>query len=186
MPGEYSEQELTEMDAAAFAAAKERGWRKPVAQRPDDQQNLSSAAPAASSGNVWAANRAAMRSGEDFVTPSGQKCRMRDLTPELLLPLGILDRVTRLEGIANQLIEQAEGMPPAPEHMPSREDLEILLETLNLLVPVAVLEPKVYPDDAEDAPADAIRVSDIDLMDRLAIMERSLRKIRALDRFRHA
>jgi hypothetical protein len=182
MPGDYTHEELATMSGLELVAAQKRGFKKPD----DEPQNLGSAAPLPPQPreNVWAGNRDS-RTLEDFVVPSGQKCRLRKVTPEMLLPLGILDRITRLEGLAEALVAKAEGQPPATEEGSlNPENFKLLMETLNLLVPVAVETPTVWADDAEDAPADAIRVSHIDLMDRVAIMEHSLRGIRAMDRFR--
>lgn len=187
MPGDYTDAQILYMSPEEVAEAASRGWKKSVASRPTEQVNLPSAVPVSApseSANVWASNATA---GEyDFMVPSGQKCRLRRVTPELLLPLGILDRVTRLEGLADVLIQQAEGQPPAKDKMPSREDFELLLETVNALVTVAVVEPKVYLDNDAEAPDGAIRCSYIDLGDRMAIMERALKGIKMLDRFRHA
>jgi hypothetical protein len=71
--------------------------------------------------------------------------------------------------------------------MPSREDFRMLLEVLNALVPLAVEEPTVYADGAEvpEGVEDPIFASDIDLEDRMAIMDESLKGIKMLDRFRH-
>lgn len=171
--GDYTLAELNNMTIGEYADASVRQFRKPETAVSDD--------------NVWARRQAAgATDSADFVVPSGQKCRLRQLTPEMLLPLGILDKVTRLEGMAQSLVDVAEGQPPAPEKAPSRADFELLLETINLIVPLAVEQPTVVADGAVDAPADAIRVSSIDLTDRVAIMEKALEKIRALDRFRHS
>jgi hypothetical protein len=191
MIGDYTRDEISAMSAMELVRAQQAGFIRPpivvpaagfpsmghavVELPPDDAPEPSD--------NVWG-NRA--KDEQDFVAPSGQKCRLKRLKPEDLLPLGILDKITRLEGLANDLVARAEGQPPEKQTMPSEEDLKTLLETVNLLMPIAIMQPKVYADDDPAAPVGSIRVSDIDLMDRISIMEHSLRKIRGLDRFRHA
>jgi hypothetical protein len=153
--------------------------------------------PAQPRGSGWAKRATQNR---EFTCPSGEKCLLRPLSPERLLEAGILDKVTRLEGLADQLAQQAEGQPPAAPKMPGREELGNLLETINTLVPLAVLEPVVVPDfdpslerddnnvasiPDSDLPAGMVRVSWIDLADRMAIMTESLSSISALDNFRH-
>jgi hypothetical protein len=157
-------------------------------QRPEPV--LTPAAPVVPDGNVWSSKKAG--NSLDFTCPSGQTCRLRKLTPERLLESGMLDRISRLEGLASELVDRAEGQPPVRK-MPSREDLAMLLETINVVIPLAVEEPQVWADSATEAeitaagadPANVIRCSDIDLDDRMAILEESLKGIRALDRFRN-
>lgn len=188
--GDYSAGEIAAMGADDFKAAQARGFKREAEPVADDRPaaaglSLGSAVPkdvTQPSGNVWASKKVAT---EDFTCPSGQTCRLRAVKPEELLAAGILDRVTRLEGLAGELVDQAEGQPPAKAKMPSQEDFALLLDTINMVVPMAVAEPRVYRDDDSDAPDDAIRVSDLDLEDRMAIMEKSLSKIKMMDNFRH-
>lgn len=147
------------------------------------QINLGSSAPRPApqpSKNVWGSKRP-----KPFVCPSGQTCLLRRLEPERLMEAGLLDRVTRLEGLANELVQTAEGQPPSKRGLPSTEDFQKLLEVINLIVPLAVVEPKLYAEDDSEAPEGAIYVTDVDLEDRMAIMEEALKGLRALDRFRH-
>jgi hypothetical protein len=202
MIGDYTRGELAALSREDFEAASAREFAKPVTQEAvaalyaegrslpehltgrrveDVRVNLGSSVPKPQPGaNVWASNKMA---AYDFTCPSGQTCRLRKLQPEELLEGGILDQITRLEGIAADLVNTAEGQPPTPSKMPSHADFQMVLDVLNTVVPLAVVEPKVYPD--ADAPEGSIRVSDIDLADRMAIMEESLKSLRALDRFRN-
>lgn len=201
--GDYTAAEVAAMDPETFNDAKERGFSKlPTSPLPEGVEspladplprpaaagltlgNSVPEAPAQPSPNVWATRKAAK--GTDFTCPSGQTCRLHKIEPEALLRLGILDKVTRLEGLASELVERAEGQPPAAATLPSREDLEDLLSTINAFTLAAVAEPRLYADDDTEAPEDGIRVSEIDLEDRMAIMEYAMRGIKSLDRFRHA
>lgn len=211
--GAYTPAELAAMSRAEFEEARERGFRKPVptedspvtaeevaaayaqarADLPEHPTGRAAAAGTALGSsvpvalpqpgpNVWASQKAA---GDLFTCPSGQTCRIRRLSPEVLLMAGVLDEMSALEDLAAKLADKAEGEPPAKPSMPSREDLEGLLTLINKVVPLAVSEPKVWADDA-DAPEGAVTVSDIDLDDRMAIMEHALRGVKSLERFRHA
>lgn len=176
MPGEfgdYTAEEVRNMGPEDLYAAAQRGWTR--APSIVDVQLPPSP-------NVWASRKSS--GGKDFTCPSGQTCRLRPLDPEVLLKAGLLDKVTRLEGLADALVKQAEGAPPEKQHTPTRQELMDLLELLDLVVPMAVAEPKVYSSTDKEAPEGAITVSDIDLDDRMAIVEESLRGIRALDAFR--
>jgi hypothetical protein len=205
MPGEaYTLAELTEMSPEDLAAARANGFLKPdpgiygapPATHERGEVYIGTSVPKSKPqprDDVWA-SKSADAAEYEFVCPSGQNCAMRKLSPERLLEAGILDKVTRLEGLADTLIKQAEGLPPEKQKLPSREDLAALLEVINLLIPIAVVAPKVWADDASELddghpdgmPAGGIRCSDIDLEDRMAIMNEALKGIRKLDPFRLA
>lgn len=171
-------------DAAARAAAQGAAGLTSMAP---SQINLRSAAPtptAAPDPNAWAT--AKTKRSKDFTCPSGQTCRLRPLSPETLLEAGILDRITRLEGLASVLVDQAEGAPPKAATPPSRDDFKMLLGTINQLVILAVETPHLYEEDETvEGEENVIRVTDVDLEDRMAIMEEALRGLKLLDRFRN-
>lgn len=193
--GDYTTKQLMEMSREEFLAAEARGWKVPSAgefspglldgipERPAAAGVAVRAAPEPAD-DVWA--RARGERGRDFVCPSGQRCRLVDVAPDRLLAAGILDKVTRLEGLAQDLIDRAEGKPPEKLQEPSREDLEAMVEVINVIVPLAVVKPSVFADDDPQAGSDDIRVSDIDFGDRVAILNEALKGLKALDRFRNA
>jgi hypothetical protein len=180
MPGDYTDAEVSAMNTNQLVEALNRNWQKPTSEI-----NLGTSMPTAAPvprDDVWATK---VRSdGMEFVAPSGQKCLLREVTPDRLLEAGILDKVTRLEGLAEELIRKSAGLPPEKQAMPSREELGALLEVVNALMPIAVLKPTVYLDGDIEAPEGAIFASDIDLEDRLAIMAEALKSVRKLDPFR--
>jgi len=198
--GDYTAVELSQMTPADFAAAQARGFTRLLVSAPGAQPTERPAAAGVSvgspfplivtqsvpgvsdAGNVWGSKK----SDEDFIAPSGQKCRMRPLQLERLLMEGILDQVTRLDGLAQALINQSQGLPPEKQQMPSAEDFGTLLNLVNKITLLAVAEPAVFADDDRTAPAGAIRVGDIDLMDRIAILEHALKGVKGLDNFRNA
>ena len=197
--GDYTEEEIRSMSTAELQRAQENGFSKPKINRlrPEEVRLIASpgadapvqvasyAVPQSAPGgrDVWKRKKSG---DEDFTCPSGQTCRLRPLQLEKLMMEGILDQVTRLEGLAQALINQAEGLPPEKQHMPTREEFSQLLSAINSIVPLAVAEPRVYADDDKDAPDDALRVSDIELMDRVAIMEKALGGLKKMDNFRNA
>jgi hypothetical protein len=199
MPGDYTDAEIAAMSTTELVEARVNEWRKPQTTRlrPEEVRLIASpgadapvqvesyAVPQSAPGgrDVWKRKKSG---DEDFTCPSGQTCRLRPLQLEKLMMEGILDQVTRLEGLAQALINQAEGLPPEKQHMPTREEFAQLLDAINSIVPMAVAEPRVYADDDKDAPDDALRVSDIELMDRVAIMEKALGGLKKMDNFRNA
>ncbi len=126
----------------------------------------------------------------DFVTPSGQRCRLRKLDPAELAEAGILDKVTRLPGVTAGLVEKSSGQPPAPEPdpeaMPDKETIRALVDLVNVLVPMVVVKPSVapIPENDEERVQGVVYVDSIEITDRIAIMERSLQGLAKLDSFR--
>ena len=132
--------------------------------------------------------------GYDFTTPSGQRCRLRNLPLEELAAQGILDRITRLPGLVDDLVQAAEGAPPTKVAESLKpETIELLNEVVNKLVPIVVMKPEVWaiPDpadedeDARERKAGRIYVDSIDFIDRVAIMNRAVGGLKKLDSFRN-
>lgn len=125
--------------------------------------------------------------GYDFRTPGGQLCRLRDAPIEELAASGILDRVTRLPGLTDELIKKAEGQPPESLDLPPAETISALVEVVNSLVPTVVVKPKIWqlPAEGEQREVGRIYVDSIPLVDRIAIMERTLGGLVKWDKFRH-
>ena len=206
MPGDrYTQDELRDMSREDFerAAANNFDRRSTETARTTESEaefsigasvmsatpvqiNLGSAAPKPEPrADVWTSKKKDKSYG--FTCPSGQTCRLRPLEPQALLEKGLLDQITRLEGLAASLVDKAEGNPPAAKRMPTREELASVLEVLNLVVPLAVAEPVVLeiPEAGQDRHPDGIYADDIDLEDRMAILEESLKGLKSLDRFRN-
>jgi hypothetical protein len=123
----------------------------------------------------------------DFKVPSGQLCRMRKIQPEELVGAGIIDQLTRLPGLVQGEIDKAEGARPA-DVMPSSSDIGELLSVLNKLLPLVVIKPTVLPNPEKGEPRvpGAVYVADIELADRIAIMERVTGGVQKFDAFRDA
>lgn len=131
---------------------------------------------------VWGAPRTF-----DFVCPSGATCLMRRLDVEALLEQGILDQVTRLPGIAQGLIDKAENaMPVKAPAIDEADTIRTLVTMVNVIVPMAVVTPEVLPPPSNDEERVVGRIyaDSISLQDRIAIMNRALAGLVALDPFR--
>jgi hypothetical protein len=206
MPGEFSNSEynpteLREMSREDFDAAAARGFKRPRPEAPfpvpagadltsatPTRITLGSAVPKSSpiaNPNAWVEKKSRPR---PFTCPSGQTCLLQSIAPEALLERGLLDQISRLEGLADELVQKAEGQPPTKPKMPSREDFKGLLEVLNAILPLAVVEPVIaeMPAEGESRNPELIYPDDVDLEDRMAILEESMKALRALDRFRNA
>lgn len=188
MPGDYTDVEVAAMTPEDLYAAANRGWSKPrdPADAPRPEYSGVPVPRPAPSGDVWA--RRKTHGGDIFTCPSGQTCRIQPLTPEGLLVSGILDDISSLESLAQQLVDKAEGTPPGKPNLsdlPDREDLAKLLKVINAIIPLAVIEPVVLHDPIPPATMEEgkLYASDIDLADRMAIMQHSLRGIENLARF---
>lgn len=123
--------------------------------------------------------------GYDYTLPSGKHCRLRDLPIEDLAAMGILDRMTRLSGITQKLIDASQGMPPEKAVESTRAITE-LLEVLNVVIPMIVVKPEVWsvPPQGEERKADRIYPESIGLGDRIAILNRSAGGVMKFDNFR--
>ena len=132
----------------------------------------------------------------DFRAPSGQLCQMRKLKPESMLESGMLDKVTRLPAFAEENIRKAQGHPPAAASSVSPEDFKQLIKVLDELLPIVVVQPQLWsepsPERSNDDPEldnseripGRVYVSDVELADRVAIMERAIGGVKKLDNFR--
>jgi hypothetical protein len=123
----------------------------------------------------------------DFRTPSGQLCRLKKLDLAELAAAGVLDRVSRLPGIAGALVAQSEGQPPAKE--PEKIDadtIKTVVDMTNVIVPMVVVAPKIepLPEEGEERFKGLIYVDSIEITDRVAIMNRVLGGLAKLDSFR--
>lgn len=147
------------------------------------------------------------RGGEAFETnlPSGETCLQRALSMEDLLDLGVSDQLDSLAGIVqvehidrvagkkSQIAAAAQtmaGLDPSTTEgraallslLKDKKRWDHLLEFVNKIVVRAVIEPPVYDGRAAEQPVnvpthDALNVHDVDLQDKLAIMNAALAKL---------
>jgi hypothetical protein len=181
-------EELQAELAEAYAAA--RALPEPVAAPHFAGTRVESPTPSPPQ-DPYAATAEAWLSNEfDFTVPSGLMCRLKKMQVEELVAAGIIDKVTRLPAFAQELIDKAEGVPPAETlegmAMPTQEQFESLTEILNLMLPLVVVQPRIWPmpEDGEDKVIGLIYPDSVELGDRIAIMERLLGGIKKLDKFR--
>lgn len=181
----YTTKELLEMTPEEMAVAQANGYAKPLTAEDYRNPTHPTTPQEPYAVTAWGSQL------YDFVVPSGQRCQMRKLRPEELVGTDILDKITRLPAFADEQIQKAEGQPPKPPTMPSKQDMQALLEVLDELIPLVVVQPKVLADPKPDATGEVaakhpgtIYVSDIELDDRVAIMERAVQGVKKLDNFR--
>lgn len=125
--------------------------------------------------------------GYDFTTPLGHGCKLRDPEPQELLAAGILSKVNPLTGIAEKLVRMGEGLPPEQmAEIITNNEMAQLVDVLDTLMPLVVVEPKVWPQPTGSEAQEPGRVypSMIDLTEKVAIMERTLRKVGQYANFR--
>jgi len=123
----------------------------------------------------------------DFRVPSGQLCRLKSLELDKVAETGILDRVTRLPGVVGEVIAKSEGQPPKAEaEMPDADTIKTVVEVCNIITPMVVVAPQIWPlpAEGETRKPDRIYVDSIDIVDRIAIMNRALGGLAKLDSFR--
>lgn len=172
---------VTAVDVAqSYAAARTLSGLSPVAPGTPKAAEAPTARPA---NEVWGKD-----TEFDFVCPSGAMCRLRKLEVLNLLTAGIIDQVSRLPGIAQDLIDKAEIKPPTKtdeEAALSTDETLMLLNMLEIIVPMAVVSPEVRAVPKEGPKTvGVIYLNTIDLGDQVAIMNRSLQGVVDLDPFR--
>ena len=183
----YSTAELASMTAEEVNAAKANGFVKPTVV---PERNTSGRHVESVEANLSHADPYAVTSWGtleyDFRVPSGQLCRMTKLLPEELMANGILNKITRLPGYAQELADKAAGTPPKKTDDIDESDMQSVLEVLEILLPMVVVRPTVVASNTPKAevPAGAVLVKQIDLGDRIAIMERAMGGVTKLDNFR--
>jgi hypothetical protein len=123
----------------------------------------------------------------DFKTPSGQLCQLKKVDVAELAQAGILDQVSRLPGVAGELIAKAEGQPPTVEPvLPDKDTIAAVVDLMNVLIPLVVVQPKIWPlpEGDETRKPDRIYADSVEIADRIAIMNRVLGGLQKLDSFR--
>lgn len=187
--GGFTQAELLEMSIEDLQAVREGRLRKesmPVTLITEGS-SLNFSLPPSSPQDPYAPT-AWLNNTYDFRTPSGQLCQMKKLDLAELTKAGILDKVTRLPGLTEGVIRQSEGQPPLKaDRMPSKSEMEVVVEVLNVLLPMVVVQPKIWapPEEGEEKVVGRVYVDSVDLIDRIAIMNRSLAGVADLDKFRH-
>jgi hypothetical protein len=200
----YSQKDLEAMSPEQFAEARAAGFVKPFAypttHRDAVEVSLPPLSPQAQDQRLGeviygpdyqapSADKYAVTTWGsnlyDFTTPSGQTCQLKKFRPEDLLGTSLLDRITRLPAFADEAIKKAEGTPPV-KALPEAKQIEALIEVLNDLLPIVIAQPTVHatPKDPDERVEGQIYVDDIELADRIAIMNRAVQGVSKFDNFR--
>jgi hypothetical protein len=120
--------------------------------------------------------------------PSGNTCLVRMITPEDFLTGGNIPDV--LAPIVNEAIRETSGKPPeAPqiaESLLASGDIHSMLKMVDGVVLMAVIEPALQPvpGDHEERSDDLLYVDEVDLEDKMFVMQFVLGGTRDLERFR--
>jgi hypothetical protein len=184
MPGDDQTIETLQAQLAALEAARDH--MAPPETAPRRVETASLPALAAPDADPYAVTSWG-ETGYDFRTPSGQLCRLRKLDPARLAMSGVLDKITRLPGLAQEQIDKAEGNPPpATPEMPSSDQLSALTDVLQILIPLAVEKPAIWelPAEGEERVNGRVYIDTVDFADQVAIMERVTGGVKAFDNFR--
>lgn len=181
----YTTAELQAMSAQELEVARANGYVRPESSdlRERAQEAFDNSRPAPPQ-DPYAVTSWGERE-YDHTVPSGQRCRMRKLRPEELIERNLLDRITRLPGFSEEEIRKAEGKPPTPQSV-AKEDMQAMLEILEQLIPIVVVQPVVHSSDTpeEERVPGSVTVRDIELADRIDIMNRALSGVSKMDNFR--
>lgn len=130
------------------------------------------------------------QTAEDFVCPSGQRCRVKKAQIQQLLQMGILDSVNSLSGVVDlEVIAKAQGLPPIDqikELSKNQDKMNALFEVIDKAVCYAVEMPKLWPVPAEgeERVVGRVYIDSVDLRDRIAIFEKVFGAISAMKPFR--
>lgn len=180
MPGDASRLEELRREIAALELPEES---QQALNRAERQSNIQTVArqETVTPKQVWGAS-----TEYDWTAPSGQQARLRRLKPEQLVEAGLLNKLNSLSVTVDGIVRQSEGQPP--QKALSTEDISTitgLLDLMQVLVPMIVVEPQVLPDPREEPREEGkLYVSDIDLVDRIALMNESVEALAKLNNFR--
>ena len=177
----YSTTELAEMSVEELRAAQANGFVKPELSESEAPGYPS---PPSSPQDRYAPTTWGSKY-YDFTAPSGQTCQMQKLVPEDLVGTDIIDKITRLPAFAEENIRKAEGQPPMVA-LSDKQSLEEVLVVLDELLPLVVVQPKLWPEpkSGEEREPGRVYVRDVDLVDRIAIMNRAVGGVAKMDNFR--
>jgi hypothetical protein len=211
MMGDYTRAELDTMNDADFLTARACGFRKPSgaavpthveASFPkiesmhtvlDDPTPTPPSLPQSTSTPEDTAQAWASGGGYEYTTNLGHKIRMRDLPIEEAAAAGLLDRITQLQSITQDLINKSEGAPPQPASIKTGiESIKTVTEVVNAILPMVVVEPKLYaipdPNDPDETQRERvvgrIYVDSVPLAERMDIFTHAVEGLSAFRRFR--
>lgn len=198
MPEMYSREELAAMDGHEYAAAAANGFNRPEALKvpfrdsgnrpsvnleldpelgPATQKSPPSSPP--QDPYDWSGT-----TEHEFTVPSGRKCLLKNADVKELAAAGILDKVTRLQGLADKLVKQSQGEPPEKEGDMGKSILQ-LEEVLDKLVPLVVIKPRLSPAvPMEERLKGRVYIDTVDFVDKVAIANHVLGALAKFDNFR--
>jgi hypothetical protein len=126
----------------------------------------------------------------EFVTPSGQRCRIKKLGLTELVESGLQDKLNTLQGVVNKKMGTAKGAPPkAVDPQALLKDKNTMSNFMGLVDDILVLTvtaPHIeyVPDNPGLRKPGVVYVDMVDLMDKVAIFNESVGGLQALAAFR--
>lgn len=163
-----SQPDFSKMTTEDFAE-----WQRNAAGVRVEASALPSPAPPQVAATDYAGTANAWVNGEgyDWTSPQGHKMRLRPMPIEELAAAGLLDKLTRLEGVVQTLISKSEGQPPAKPETAGKA-IAAVTEVLNQVIPMVVVNPTIspIPPEGEERKATCIYPESIPFGERMAIL----------------
>lgn len=138
--------------------------------------------------DVWRKHQAP--AGNIVELPSGQKARLRRLGVQRLAALGVLSNTDLLTSLVDKKhINRVKGSPELDEEslMGDPEGMMKALAMVDQIVIATVIEPRLSPSPADDQePRDESKmyVEDVDLTDKMFILNYTIGRSKDLESFR--
>ena len=124
----------------------------------------------------------------DFVVPSGQRCRIRNLGLQDIIEAGLMDKLNTLQGVVGSNIRKGQGQPPIDpaKLLTDKRTMMQFSDLVDQITCMVVTVPKVLPIPAENEERipDAVYVDAIGLNDKVEIFNESLGGLKQLETFR--
>lgn len=125
--------------------------------------------------------------GKDFTTGYGHTVRVRPPHIGELMHGGLLARVNSLKPISDKLVKAGDNLPPEKVvEMVTEKDMGSLEKLLNDVLPMVMVQPKVYPlpQDGEERVDGRIYPDSVDTFEKMQIFAEAMKDVSALSTFR--
>lgn len=125
---------------------------------------------------------------EEFLTPSGQLCRIKKLDFEDVMASGFMDQLNTLQGVVDKGIRKGQGQPPADplKMMKDRRTAGQMARLMNQVVCLVVTAPKVEmpPENPQDRKVGVVYADTVHMGDKMAIFTKAMGDLEELESFR--
>ena len=127
---------------------------------------------------------------EEFIAPSGQRCRLKKLGLTELVKSGLVNQLNTLAGVVDKKVNKAKGAPPKDidpmKMLKDERTMDNFLVIVDKVLVLSVTAPHIYevPDEGTERDPGRVYTDMVDLMDKVAIFEKSVGGLSALAAFR--